>query len=73
MDEESLNKITEILIKTGHLNIKTAVRIYEIEKYNQPKTTYLEYLDHENNLVTNPLDISIQEISENIKEQDETS
>lgn len=46
----------------GHTNIKKILNIYTIGKYLNPPTTYIMYIDVNENIITNPIDISASEI-----------
>lgn len=60
--EQQLANQALVLRNHGHINIEQLVQIYEIQRFQEPNSTYVEYIDPEGNVKTSAIDLTLQQV-----------
>ena len=51
-----------VLRNHGHINVDKLIQIYEIQRYQEPNSTYVEYLNPEGEVKTSAIDLPLEQV-----------
>jgi len=61
-DEMRLANQALVLRNHGHVNVDKLISIYEIERLYEATSAYVEYINFDGDLRTDPIDLTLQQV-----------